>query len=638
MTAKNLTNNKGNVIQRALYILTVSMVLVFMAYSQWVFTTRDVIMVTFLHFCLLIVFLTTMNKTDKKLLSIVLLVCILLTLFSAGYILVNLEHLLINRWNNTMLDLIVGAILIALVFYAGILCFGRLIPVMVMVVMIYPFFGQYLPEPFTTTAYSIPKTISNLAIALDTGVFDTPLRVAVNYVFLFIVFGSILSSTKVSDFFFELGKLLFGKLISGPALIATINSALVGSVVGSAVANVTITGVYTIPAMKKAGYKPERAAAIEAAASNGGQILPPVMGVIAFAMAGFAGIPYLRICAMALMPALLYYMCVGAYCHLSALKNPVLRERKIEKQTIDYDLMRYKAPSFVIPLVLIMYLLWKGYSVSFVAFWAIICVLVVSNLVPKKYRPNFKDVLDGFLEGGISGAKIGSISAVIGIMLATFTGSGMGIKLSIGIGTWSGGVLFFALLIIWVVCVLLGMIGVSAVAYYTTAAFAVPVLVKMGMAYETSHFFIVFPTAFALITPPIATVSIVASQLAEADYMKTAIEAVKASAAAFILPFLFAYSPTLLMQISVFTAEYWLDLTAIIFALLALQVIGASYLLTDVNILEKLLLICASAMLILYIPLNSAFLYVFGVAAAIAVVLMQVSKVKKISSSIQAEI
>ena len=141
-----------------------------------------------------------MNKTDKKLLSIVLLVCILLTLFSAGYILVNLEHLLINRWNNTMLDLIVGAILIALVFYAGILCFGRLIPVMVMVVMIYPFFGQYLPEPFTTTAYSIPKTISNLAIALDTGVFDTPLRVAVNYVFLFIVFGSILSSTKVSDF------------------------------------------------------------------------------------------------------------------------------------------------------------------------------------------------------------------------------------------------------------------------------------------------------------------------------------------------------------------------------------------------------------------------------------------------------
>ena len=167
--------------------------------------------------------------------------------------------------------------------------------------------------------------------------------------------------------------MLFGKLISGPALIATINSALVGSVVGSAVANVTITGVYTIPAMKKAGYKPERAAAIEAAASNGGQILPPVMGVIAFAMAGFAGIPYLRICAMALMPALLYYMCVGAYCHLSALKNPVLRERKIEKQTIDYDLMRYKAPSFVIPLVLIMYLLWKGYSVSFVAFGLLLC-------------------------------------------------------------------------------------------------------------------------------------------------------------------------------------------------------------------------------------------------------------------------
>lgn len=629
MHLENHFFTRDKILQYTLYALSLFMVLYYMVYAQVIFASRGVVLVSFVHFSLLIVFINSMRDAKKSLTFGSLLTATFLTLFTGVYILINIERLIAYRWSNTTFDLIVGVILIAIVYYAGVLCFGKFVPGLVMVIMVYPFVGQYLPEPFTTNAYSIPYTISNLSIGIDTGVFDTPIRVAVNYIFLFLVFGSLLGATKVSDFFSELGRLLFGKLVSGPALIATLNSALIGSVVGSAIANVSITGVYTIPAMKKAGYKPEQAGAIEVAASNGGQILPPVMGVVAFAMAGFAGIPYIKIVVMAIIPALLYYMCVFVYSHLNAIKNPALTERTIEEQKIDYDLIKYKAPSFVIPLILIIYLLWSGYSVAYTAFWAIICVIVVSNLVPKKFRLNFKDTLNGLVEGAISGSKIGAISAVVGIMLATFTGSGLGLKLSMSIETWSGGVMFFALLIIWAVAVMLGMIGVAVTAYYMAAAFMVPVLVEMGIPYETAHFFIVFPTAFALMTPPIAMVSIVASRIAESDYIKTSIEAVKAAIAAFILPFLFVYSPALLMQTSFSSSEFWFDISAVIIALVAIQVISAGYLITKTHLPENILLVCTSILCILYLPLDSMYLYGAGILSMVLFVLIQILKVKK---------
>lgn len=616
-------------IRAALYVVSIFMVIMFMTYSQFLYTTRDVIMVIFVHTSLLVVFISALQDSKNKIYSATLLTSIGLSLYSLTYILYHIEGLAVRRWFNTTHDLVVGVILIVLAYYAGIICFGKFVPVLVMVVMIYPFFGQHLPEPFTTNAYSIPRTIANLAIGIDQGIFTSPTRVMINYVYLFIVFGAVLGATGVRDFFYELGKWLFGRLISGPALIATINSALVGSVVGSALANITITGVYTIPAMKKAGYSPEEAGAIEVAASNGGQILPPVMGVIAFAMAGFAGVPYITIVGMAIIPALLYFMCIAVYAHLSALKNPRLRDRPIEEEKVDFQIIKYKAPSFILPLAVIIYLLLEGYSVNYVAFWAIISVLIVSVLVPAAFRPSFKDFLDGFVEGGVSGAKIGVIAAVVGLMLTTFTGSGLGIKLSIGIEAWSGGVLFVALLIIWAISVLLGMIGVAVVAYFTAAAFAVPVLVEMGLPYETAHFFIVFPAVFALMTPPIALVSIVAARIAEADYLKTSLEAVKVAIAAFILPFLFVYSPALLMQVGAGSSEFWLDISAAAIGLCAIQVASAGYLLHGMSLPERALSLVCAGLLIAYLPLDNITLYLGGMALLAVVIAVQIVKFKR---------
>ncbi|MDP2643540.1 MAG: TRAP transporter fused permease subunit, partial [Desulfobacterales bacterium] len=436
----------------AITIVALAMVIYHMTSAQYIIQSAELFLNTHIGMALILVFLGKAQyaRGIKRHLT---LLAVLLSVAATGYVQIFYTELTDRVWFNTPLDLFVGVILILLVLEATRESFGLVLPVMILIIVIFPFFGQYFPEPFNCTALSISKTISNLSIGLS-GIYGTVLSVSANYIFLFILFGSVLQGAGATRLFTQIGGLVGGKLRGGAGLTAVVSSALLGSVTGSVAANIAITGSFTIPLMKKMGYSPEEAGAIEAAASNGGQIMPPIMGISAFAMAAITGIPYINIVVMAIIPALLYFISVGAYVQLRAMKRQLTPTR----EEVDVRELLLSLPVFLFPFGVIIGLLVMDFSVAYVAFWSIISTLAVS-LARKKGRSSLREIMEGFIQGAKEGAKIAVMCGAIGLFLETFITSGLGIKLAAGIETWSGGHLFPALVIIGMICVLMGMGG-----------------------------------------------------------------------------------------------------------------------------------------------------------------------------------
>lgn len=565
---------------------------------------------THLGFALVLVFLTILETSGKRSRRVYLVVLVLLSLADLGYIRFFSKELQLRAWFSTVPDLVIGVILILLVLEATRQSFGLLVPMLAVAVVVYPFFGSLLPEPFHTTSYGLKRTISNLSVSLSNGIYSAVLPISANFIFLFVVFGGVLQATGATRFFIELGKLTGRRLRGGPGLMAVVSSAAVGSVTGNIAANITITGSFTIPLMKKTGYTPEQAAAIEAAASNGGQIMPPVMGIVAFGMAGMTGIPYVRIIAMAIVPAFLYFFCVGTYVQLNARKLRL----EISEEEVNVKVMLSSAPQFLVPLGVIVALLVKGYTVWYVAFWAIVSAILASLAVCVLKREKIPPVsvyIEGFVKGAKSGAQITAMSGCIGLILATITMSGLGVKLSSGIEMWSGGYLLPALFIVGAICVFMGMGGPSLTAYIIASIFAVPALMRMGVGFEQAHFFTMFTTIFAYLTPPVAIGAVIAARLAGGRYTRTAIEAVKAAAAGFLLPLLFIYCPVLLLL-----PQGPVAATAGVFAgilmLFMLQVALVGYYLTGCRLRDRALALLSFSLFLSFFPLQNYILFAAG--------------------------
>jgi len=613
-----------------LTVLALGMVAVHLFHTQVLLIPNEVYLTLHMAFSFAIMFAVAAKKSKSKIHTTILLIAIVLCVVFTTYIAINLEMLRVRAWVSTNMDLIIGMTMIILAMYAAWLGFGAFIPILVAIVVIYPFFGMHLPEPFTTTSFGIARTISNMSIGLRMGLYDATISISANFVFLFAVFGGLLNATGVQAFFFEFGKLVAGRFRSGPAQITIVNSGLIGLAIGSAVANVSITGPQCIPAMKKAGYKDSVAAAIQSVASNGGQITPPVMGIIAFAMAGFAGIPYWSIVMMALIPAGLYYFRLSLYAHLQALKLPELREKKTasERPEVNKDILKHLGLGFFVPFIVIVTMLASGYSVMITGFWAIIALLVTSYIRPRRLWPSLKDLVKGFVEGAISGAQIGAVCAVIGMLVATFIGSGLAVRMTAGIAQWSGGHLLIALFILYAVTILAGLIGVSVAAYFTTAAFAVPVMVAMGMEFEVAHFFLVYPASLSTITPPVALVVLIATKIAGSNYSKTLIETCKVAAIGFLTPFLFAFAPVMLLRADFSTISPWIDLALIIILNVAWQVGWVGYFLTNLHLAERIVFLGSCFAIIGYLIVRNPAIAV--VALALIVLSFGVQAFKRI--------
>lgn len=617
-----------------LVFFCLGMCVMHMIYAKKSFLQQEVYLTMHMFFSFIILFLSTAKKSESKIHNAFLFLSVALTFAFTIYICCNLEGLRVRQWVSTNLDVVVGITMIILALYACWLGFGKFIPILVIIVCIYPFFGKYMPGPFRTSALPFSRTISNLSIGLTTGLYDSTLTISANYTFLFCVFGGVMSATGVQKFFGEFGKWTVGRFRSGSAQITVVNTAMVGMVCGNAIANVTMTGPYCIDNMKKNGYDATTATAISCVGANGGQILPPVMGIVAFSMAGYAGIPYWSICKMAIISAVLYYLSLSLYAHLHALKTPELRTHIAEKPVIDWDVMKWKGPAFVVPFVIIITLLVQGKSVMVCGFWAILSVILMSYLAPARHRPKVRDLIDGFVEGAKQGAQMGACCAVIGMLVCTFTTSGMGVKLTSGIESWSHGSLFLALLILYIASIVAGMAGVSVAAYFTAAAFAVPALQQLGIAYETAHFFCVYPASYATITPPVALTTLVGTQISGTPYGKTAVECCKICGVSFLAPFLFVSAPVLLLEGSWTDPTTYLQLLAVIVLTVAAQFCWVNYFCTDLTLAERAMFFISFLSLILYIFLGNRILLCLGMAVFAAVIILHMRRWKKLKSSV----
>ncbi len=391
------------------------------------------------------------------------------------------------------------------------------------------------------------KRITNLIRTLfysKEGILSTPINVCSKYIVIFIIFGAFLERTGIADFFIKIANSLVGRFSGGPAKVAVVASALEGMVSGSSVANTVGSGAVTIPLMKRTGYKPEFAAAAEASASTGGQIMPPIMGAAAFLMAETVGVQYSDIVTRAILPAILYFAGVFITVHLEAKKEGL---RGLSKEELPKFTPLLKKTYLLIPLILLIVLVATSTrSIAYAAALAIIAAIVVS-MFDKETRMTPKKLLEALAAGGQGMIAIAAACGIAGIIAGLISATGLAYLVFNGIVAIAGNHLIIALFLTMICCIILGM-GVPTTANYCImAATCAPILVRMGVPPIAAHFFVFYFGIVADLTPPVALAAYAGAAIAQANPMKTAITATKLAIGAFIVPYVFALNPAMLL-------------------------------------------------------------------------------------------
>ena len=421
-------------------------------------------------------------------------------------------------------------------------CVGVPILCVVGALLAYTFYNQLSWNP---DFYQALKNIVYKLFYTSSGMIGTPVNVCYTYIVLFIIFGAFLERTGISNFFIDFANRVAGWSSGGPAKVAVISSALCGMVSGSSVGNTVTTGSVTIPMMKKTGYKPEFAGAVEAAASTGGQIMPPIMGAAAFLMAEYMNLPYAQVAVKAILPAVLYFTGIFIAVHLEAKK---LGLHGIPKEQMTPWSVLAKKCYLIIPLVLLVWLVSTGtYTMQKSATYAILAAVVVGFL-NKDERLTFGKIVDA-LEAGARGAiTVGVACAMAGMIAGCITVTGLASILINAIVSVAGNATIIGLVLTMICCIVLGM-GVPTTANYCImASTCAPILVQLGFPMVAAHFFVFYFGIVADITPPVALAAYAGSAIAKSNPMKTGINATKLAIAAFIVPYIFAYSPAMLFE------------------------------------------------------------------------------------------
>lgn len=419
-------------------------------------------------------------------------------------------------------------------------CVGLPILIVAGVFLVYALvYGLTNPEFFGRVRY----LVRNLFYTKE-GILSTPVNVASKYIVIFIIFGAFLERTGISNFFIELANCIAGRFAGGPAKVAVISSALCGMVSGSSVGNTVTTGSVTIPMMKKTGYRGEFAGAVEAAASTGGQIMPPIMGAAAFLMADFVGVPYSNIIGRAILPAVLYFAGIFISVHLEAKR---LDLHGIPKEQLPKPGKLIRRIYLLLPLImLVVWVSTNQMTMQKAASLAIILSIVVS-LFNKENRITPRKLIDALEAGGKSTITVAAACGVAGIISGTITMTGLANELINAIVNVAGNRLIIALVLTMLCCIVLGM-GVPTTANYCImAAMTAPILIRMGVPVIAAHFFVFYFGIVADITPPVALAAYAGSAIAKSNPMKTAFNASKLAIAVFIVPYMFCYSPEMLL-------------------------------------------------------------------------------------------
>jgi len=437
--------------------------------------------------------------------------------------------------------------------------------VLATVSILYCFVGPYLSGLLYCRFIPFDRVIEMLYLLQDQGIYGTITGLSATFIALFIIFGAFIYVCGVGDFFTDLACKLAGKARGGPAKIAVISSGFFGSISGVAAANVLATGSFTIPLMKKLGYRKQFAGAVEAAASTGGLILPPVMGAGAFVMAEITEIPYINICAAAAIGAALYFLSVGMMVHFEAVKQGLPGVDMKEVPPLRGILRNVH---LVIPIIGLVYLLVIGYSPFMAAFVSILLAFVTS-FFRRKTMMTPKKVLGALEMGGRNMVTVALACIGAGLIISVITNTGIGLALSSVIVAWSGGKLFFTLFLIMVTSLILGMGLPCTPAYIIAVAVGAPALIAMGSDLLAAHLFVFYFAILAAVTPPVAIAAYAAASIAGSDPLKTGFAALKLAVAGFIIPYVFMYNPALLLKgsvLEILTSTLLMVIIVILFA------------------------------------------------------------------------
>ena len=459
------------------------------------------------------------------------------------YIVVFYPELVLRAGLMTTNDMIIGTIGVLMVIEAARRVVGWPIVTIAGLFLVYAFVGPEIPGTFAHRGVSPEMLVQHLYFTTE-GIFGIPLGVSATFIFLFILFGAYLEKSGLGAFFIDLANAVAGWARGGPAKVAVLSSALMGTVSGSSVANVAGTGSFTIPMMKKLGYRPEFAGAVEAAASTGGQLMPPIMGAAAFLMAEMVGVPYIDIAKAATIPAVLYFTGIMIGVHLEAKKNGLKGIPRDQLPKIGRVIL--EKGHLALPLLAIIYLLISGYTPMRAALWAI-ALTIIASMVRSSTRMSFKDIIKGLAEGARSALGVIIACATAGIIIGVVTKTGLGLKLGSVLIDLAGGHLLPTLFFTMITSIILGM-GVPTTAnYIITATIAAPAIIQLGVPVLAAHLFTFYFGIIADITPPVALAAFAGSGIARSNPFMTGIAASKLAIAAFIIPYIFVLSPAILL-------------------------------------------------------------------------------------------
>lgn len=460
----------------------------------------------------------------------------------------------------TSVDTFYGAVLTLIVLELSRRCIGLPITIFVGLMLAYAFWGQNL-FGFLKHRPLAGADIFQYLYMTTFGIFGVPIAVMANYVFLFIIFGAFVERSKGGLLIQRLGLKVAGRAPGGPAKVAVLTSAMFGTLSGSALANVMATGSFTIPLMKRVGFRPDRAAGIEAASSTGGQIMPPIMGAVAFVMADITGIPYSKVIIAAALPAVFYYLSLFITIDITARRDGMAG--------VPADLLPKRGEILAlahlfIPIAVLVGALVAGYSPMYAAVGSIATTIVIAALRAAT-RMGLKLMLEGLNEAAQTTIVATVACAAAGLVVGVINLTGLGLRLSSQLINLSHGYVFVALVLVMITCVILGMGMPTVAAYVITAAIGAPVLENFGVSPAAAHLFILYYAVLSLITPPVMVASFGAAALAQADIMQTGYSAVRFAALAFVMPFIFVYNPALLVITVPFhaLAFVWMSASAV---------------------------------------------------------------------------
>lgn len=467
------------------------------------------------------------------------------------YIVINFDTLVRRSGINTALDVAIGIVGIIILFESCRRIVGLPIMIIAGCFVFYAFVGKYLPGFMHHRGYSLQRVVCHLFYNTE-GIMGTPIGACSTFIFLFILFGALLEKTGIGQFFIDVCNSIAGGASGGPAKVAVLSSALLGTVSGSSVSNTVGSGSFTIPMMKRLGYKGEFAGAVEASASTGGQLMPPIMGAAAFLMAESLGMPYITIVKAAIIPAILYFTGIFITVHLEAKK---LNLKGLPKDQLPKFMPLFLSKGFMmLPLLVIIYFLCAGKTAVFAALMGIVSCLIIGFAVSlidlaNGRRPTFnvKDIVDVMCAASRNIISVAIACGMAGIIIGIVTLTGLGLKMGAGLVTLAHGQLFLTLVFTMIASIILGMGAPTTANYLITSTITAGAIIQLNVLPLAAHMFAFYFGIIADVTPPVALAAIAGAAIAKAKPMKTAVNATKLAIGAFIIPYMFVFNSQMLM-------------------------------------------------------------------------------------------